>query len=445
VTTSFADLGVPQDLAARLDADGLTDPFPIQAMTLPDALAGHDLCGRAPTGSGKTLAFALPVVAHTARARAGHPAALILVPTRELATQVADTLRPLAQARGRRIATFFGGTNIRRDQQRLKQGVDIAVACPGRLADLVQRGDCRLGDVELVVLDEADRMADMGFLPEVERLLDRTSDDRQTLLFSATLDGDVDRLVRRYQHDPVRHELEVDEDAAEIRHVFWPAERDQRRRLTADIVRRVGPAIVFTRTKHGADRLAKQLAKDGVSTAAIHGNRNQNQRERALARFSDGDVTALVATDVAARGIHVDDVGVVVHYDLPATDKDYVHRSGRTGRAGATGLVVSLVEQAQGRDTALLQRNLELPEGLHELDLDLLTADVLPGPVTDIGGRGRTAAHNPSSRKPKGPTGGNRNQGNRNRGNGGGQGNRNRGNGGGQGRTRGGARVRRSA
>ena len=455
MTTSFADLGVPEDLAARLDADGLTDPFPIQAMTLPDALAGRDLCGRAPTGSGKTLAFALPVVAHTARARAGHPAALILVPTRELATQVADTLRPLAQARGRRIATFFGGTNIRRDQQRLKQGVDIVVACPGRLADLVQRGDCRLGDVELVVLDEADRMADMGFLPEVERLLDRTSDDRQTLLFSATLDGDVDRLVRRYQHDPVRHELEVAEDAAEIRHVFWPAERDQRRRLTADIVRRVGPAIVFTRTKHGADRLAKQLAKDGVSTAAIHGNRNQNQRERALARFSDGDVTALVATDVAARGIHVDDVGVVVHYDLPATDKDYVHRSGRTGRAGATGLVVSLVEQAQGNDTALLQRNLELPQGLHELDLDLLTADVLPGPVTDLGGRGHGVAHNPSGRKPKGPSGGNRkqgnrnrnqgnrNQGNRNRGNGGGQG-RTSGNAGGQGRTRGGARVRRS-
>jgi superfamily II DNA/RNA helicase len=475
VTRTFADLGVPDDLAARLHADGLTDPFPIQAMTLPDALAGRDLCGRAPTGSGKTLAFALPLAAHVGRARAGHPAALVLVPTRELATQVAETLRPLAQVRDRRVATFFGGTNIRRDQQRLKQGVDIAVACPGRLADLVQRGDCRLGDVELVVLDEADRMADMGFLPEVERLLDRTSERRQTLLFSATLDGDVDRLVRRYQHDPARHELEVADDAAEIRHVFWPAERDQRRRLTADIVRRVGPAIVFTRTKHGADRLAKQLAKDGVTTAAIHGNRNQNQRERALARFADGDVNALVATDVAARGIHVDDVGVVVHYDMPATDKDYVHRSGRTGRAGATGLVVSLVEQAQGKETALLQRTLELPLGLHEIDLDLLTADELPDPITGLDtGRGHGSPRSGANGKPKGSTGGNR--GGRNRGGGGGsrsgaganQGARSGGgsgagsngsgghrtrsadgqrtraaSGGGQGRTRGGARARR--
>jgi superfamily II DNA/RNA helicase len=413
VTSSFADLGVPQDLADRLHADGLTDPFPIQAMTLPDALSGRDLCGRAPTGSGKTLAFALPLAAGARRARPGQPTALVLVPTRELATQVAETLRPLAQVRGRRVATFFGGTNIRRDQQRLKQGVDIAVACPGRLADLVQRGDCRLGDVELVVLDEADRMADMGFLPEVERLLDRTSPDRQTLLFSATLDGDVDRLVRRYQHDPARHELAVAEDAAEIRHVFWPAERDQRRRLTADIVRRVGPAIVFTRTKHGADRLAKQLAKDGVTTAAIHGNRSQGQRERALARFTDGDVSALVATDVAARGIHVDDVGVVVHYDLPATDKDYVHRSGRTGRAGATGLVVSLVDQAQGKETALLQRSLELPQGLHEIDLDLLTADELPGPITTLDhGRPSGGSRN-GGKKAKGSTGGNRTRGGR--------------------------------
>jgi superfamily II DNA/RNA helicase len=419
VTTSFADLGVPTDLADRLHADGLTDPFPIQRMTLPDALAGRDLCGRAPTGSGKTLAFALPVVQHVARARAGRPTGLILVPTRELASQVADTLRPLAGIRGRRVATFYGGTNIRRDQQRLRNGVDIAVACPGRLADLVQRGDCALGDVTMVVLDEADRMADMGFLPEVKRLLDQTSRERQTLLFSATLDGDVDQLVTRYQHDPARHELESDEEDAEVRHVFWPAERDQRRRLTADIVRRVGPAIVFTRTKHGADRLAKQLAKDGIGTAAIHGNRSQNQRERALARFADGDVSTLVATDVAARGIHVDDVGVVVHYDLPASDKDYVHRSGRTGRAGATGLVVSLVDQAQGKDTAALQRMLELPQGLHEIDLDLLTADELPAPITALDTRPARQGT---------PSGGNRGNGGRQRSQGGG--NRGGGNGG---------------
>jgi superfamily II DNA/RNA helicase len=389
VTTTFTDLGVPNDLAARLDAEGMTSPFPVQHLTLPDALAGRDLCGRAPTGSGKTLAFAIPVAARVAAATPGCPRALILVPTRELAAQVRETLTPLAETRRRRVATVYGGTNIRRDQQRLRRGIDILVATPGRLADLVQRGDCDLGDVDLVVLDEADRMADMGFLPEVKRLLDRTSTDRQTLLFSATLDGDVDELVRRYQHQPARHEVADDPDAhLDVRHVFWPAERDQRRRLTAEIVRRVDSSIVFTRTKHGADRLARQLATDGISTAAIHGNRNQNQRERALARFTAGEVTTLVATDVAARGIHVDDVGAVVHYDLPGSDKDYVHRSGRTGRAGALGLVVSLVAAEQATETASIQRSLDLPAGLHEVDLDLLTAEELPAPVTALDVRG---------------------------------------------------------
>jgi superfamily II DNA/RNA helicase len=382
VTTTFADLGVPHDLAGRLDSLGLTAPFPVQQLTLADALAGRDVCGRAPTGSGKTLAFAIPLVARTGRAEPRRPRALVLVPTRELAGQVRETVLPLAQARRRRVATVYGGTSIRRDQDHLRRGVDILVATPGRLADLVQRGDCDLSDVGFVVVDEADRMADMGFLPEVKRLLDRTVPGRQTLLFSATLDGDVDELVRRYQSDPARHEVADDGDQRlDIRHVFWPAERDQRRRLTGDIVRRVGPAIVFTRTKHGADRLARQLAADGIPTAAIHGNRSQGQRERALARFSRGEVTTLVATDVAARGIHVDDVGVVLHYDLAGSDKDYVHRSGRTGRAGATGLVVSLVAAAQGNDAARIQRSLRLPEGLHTIDLDLLTADALPAPT----------------------------------------------------------------
>ena len=385
MTITFADLGVPNDLAERLRADGINTPFPVQELTLVDALAGRDLCGRAPTGSGKTLAFAIPLVIRTERAAPGRPRALVLVPTRELAAQVRETLLPLAQLRRRRVATVYGGTSLKRDQDQLRRGIDILVATPGRLADLVQRRNCDLRDVGLVVLDEADRMADMGFLPEVKRLLDRTAPDRQTLLYSATLDGDVDELVRRYQHAPVRHNVADDPDAhLDVRHVFWPAERDQRRKLTGDIVRRVGPAIVFTRTKHGADRLARQLTTDGVSTAAIHGNRSQGQRERALARFRNGEVTALVATDVAARGIHVDDVGVVVHYDLPGTDKDYVHRSGRTGRAGATGLVVSLVDATQGRDTISIQRSLQLPQGFHALDLDLLTATVLPAPVTAI-------------------------------------------------------------
>jgi superfamily II DNA/RNA helicase len=380
-TTTFEELGVPASLTDALTSQGITAPFPIQSLTIQDALAGRDLCGKAPTGSGKTLAFSLPVAMRVGRATPGRPRALLLVPTRELAAQVRDTLAPLLQVTGRKAATFYGGTNINTDLKRLRSRIDVAVATPGRLEDLLQRRAISLADVDLVVLDEADRMADMGFLPVVKRLLDGTSSDRQTLLFSATLDGDVDVLVRRYQRSPARHEFATPaEERGDIRHVFWPAERPARRALTARIVRRSGQAIVFTRTKHGADRLAAQLAKDGVRTAAIHGNRSQNQRERALARFADGDVHALIATDVAARGIHVDDVAVVVHYDQPASHKDYVHRSGRTGRAGSDGLVVSLVGDDELHDVRSMQRELGLPSGLHHLDLDLLDADELPTP-----------------------------------------------------------------
>jgi superfamily II DNA/RNA helicase len=377
----FAALGVPADLVAVLARLERTSPFPIQVAALPDALRGRDVAGRAPTGSGKTLAFSLPLAVRSGRGRPGRPRGLVLVPTRELAAQVRETLLPLAERRQRRVATVYGGTDIRRDQRRLREGVDIVVATPGRLADLVQRGDLVLADVDLVVIDEADRMADMGFLPEVIRLLDRTADDRQTLLFSATLDGDVDVLVRRYQRDPVRYEVELPAaERGDVRHVFFQAERPDRRRLTGDIVRDRGPAIVFTRTKHGADRLAKQLAQDGIRTAAIHGNRSQGQRERALAAFHEGQVTALVATDVAARGIHVDGVAVVVHHDLPATEKDYVHRSGRTGRAGNRGLVVTLVGDEQRADAEAIQRHLGLTHGLHPRDLRLLdTAEASPG------------------------------------------------------------------
>jgi superfamily II DNA/RNA helicase len=380
-TTTFEELGVPASLTDALTSQGITAPFPIQSLTIQDALAGRDLCGKAPTGSGKTLAFSLPVAMRVGRATPGRPRALLLVPTRELAAQVRDTLAPLLQVTGRKAATFYGGTNINTDLKRLRSRIDVAVATPGRLEDLLQRRAISLADVDLVVLDEADRMADMGFLPVVKRLLDGTSSDRQTLLFSATLDGDVDVLVRRYQRSPARHEFATPaEERGDIRHVFWPAERPARRALTARIVRRSGQAIVFTRTKHGADRLAAQLAKDGVRTAAIHGNRSQNQRERALARFADGDVHALIATDVAARGIHVDDVAVVVHYDQPASHKDYVHRSGRTGRAGSDGLVVSLVGDDELHDVRSMQRELGLPSGLQHLDLDLLDADELPTP-----------------------------------------------------------------
>jgi superfamily II DNA/RNA helicase len=389
--STFADLGVPTDIARALAAAGMHEPFPIQAASLPHALAGRDLCGRAPTGSGKTLAFALPLAVRVGRAQPGHPTGLVLTPTRELAAQVKATLEPLAQVRGQRLATIYGGTNINTDIRRLRRGVDIVVATPGRLADLVRRREIHLDAVDVVVLDEADRMADMGFLPEVTRLLDLTPSRRQTLLFSATLDGDVDVLVRRYQRTPARIEVEgSEEELGDVRHLFWATERTERRAVTARIARGAGPTIVFTRTKRGADRLAKQLTTDGIRAAAIHGDRSQRQRERALADFQDGRSTTLVATDVAARGIHVDDVAVVVHYDPPATDKDYVHRSGRTGRAGATGVVVSLVTSDDHATVDAFQRALELPRGLHPLDYGQITAAEVPDPVAPArGDRGR--------------------------------------------------------
>ena len=371
---TFAELGVPKAVTAALTRRGITAPFPIQAATVADALAGRDVCGRAPTGSGKTLAFSIPVAVNTRKGSTRAPRALILVPTRELAAQVCETLRPLAQARDLGVAAFYGGTSIGKDIAGLRRGVDIAVACPGRLADLVNRGAVTLQDVDVVVLDEADRMADMGFLPEVRRLLDATSPTRQTLLFSATLDGDVDVLIRHYQRDPVRHQLvEVAGEAGDVRHLFWTSEPHLRVDVTSDIVRTMDSAIVFTRTKHGADRVARQLSRKGTPAVAIHGNRTQRQREKALADFTSGRVGTLVATDVAARGIHVDDVGVVVHFDPPTTDKDYVHRSGRTGRAGADGLVVTLVVPEKINDVKGLQRALAMPQGVGAVSLSQLT------------------------------------------------------------------------
>lgn len=387
-TTAFTALGVPDQMVYALaEMDRLT-PFPVQAKSLPDALKGVDLCVKAPTGSGKTLAFSLPVAIRTKRANL--PQALILLPTRELASQVADTLTPLAKSQDLRVATVYGGTSINRDIQTLRRGVDVIIATPGRLADLVKRREARLDAVTLVVLDEADRMADMGFLPEVIRLLDATSNDRQTLLFSATLDGDVDQLIRRYQHNPVRHIIDDElSQPSDVRHLFWQAERDVRRKLANDVLQTLAPAIVFTRTKHGADRLTRQLRQDGVAAAAIHGDRSQRQRESALKSFRSGEVTTLVATDVAARGIHVDKVALVVHYDLPACEKDYQHRSGRTGRAGETGVVVSFVDPTQHKDLATIQRSLDLPQGFHEIDAAQLTQDVTPEIIEGLRTKGQ--------------------------------------------------------
>jgi superfamily II DNA/RNA helicase len=371
--STFAALGVPTRLCEQLARRGIDEPFPIQAATLPDALAGRDICGRAPTGSGKTIAFGLAVAARVGRAKPRHPRALVLVPTRELATQVAGEI-DLLLGRGsdKKVAVVFGGTGYGAQRKALSRGAAILVACPGRLEDLIEQGDVRLDQVDLVVLDEADRMADMGFLPAVKRLLDQTNPKRQTLLFSATLDGEVDAVVRRYQRDPAHHDVTPDDadDQADVEHTFWRAERSQHVGLAAALVQEHGRALVFCRTRRGADRVAKQLKANGLSAVAIHGSRTQSQREKALAAFAAGKADALVATDVAARGIHVDHVACVVHYDLPEDPKDYVHRSGRTGRAGATGTVVSLVTGEQRRAVRTLQRKLGLPESLDAPTLD---------------------------------------------------------------------------
>jgi superfamily II DNA/RNA helicase len=323
VSPTFADLGVPPSIASNLAARGIEAPFPIQAATIPDALAGRDICGRAPTGSGKTIAFGIPLVNGVGKASPKRPRGLVLVPTRELASQVCDELNILAKPKGPWVEAFYGGVGFDNQLRALNKGVDIAVACPGRLADLINQRRMSLEDVEFVVIDEADRMADMGFLPEVKRILDQCRDDRQTLLFSATLDGDVDVLIKKYQKDPLRHEFHADEeDISRSEHLFWHVERSDRLKTAAAIVSRMGPTVVFCRTKRGADRIAKQLDDSGVRSAAIHGDRSQSQRERALDLFHRGRVQALVATDVAARGIHVDGVECVIHFDPPADVKD---------------------------------------------------------------------------------------------------------------------------
>jgi superfamily II DNA/RNA helicase len=399
--SSFAALGVPESQCAALARRGINAPFPIQSATLPDALAGRDVAGRAPTGSGKTLAFGLVVAARAAaagRPQPRRPRALVLVPTRELAAQVQRELQALVPADAGPVATVYGGVGYGPQRRALARGVSAVVACPGRLEDLVSTGDIVLDAAELVVLDEADRMADMGFMPAVRRLVDRTPDSRQTLLFSATLDGDVKELVTRYQRDPVHHSVAgAEEDAGDVSHLFWRTPRANRVQVTADLVQRCGSTIVFCRTRHGADRVAKQLGRAGVAAVPIHGRLSQGQRDKALAAFTRGRAPALVATDVAARGIHVDGVACVVHFDPPSEAKDYVHRSGRTGRAGATGVVVSLVAVEDGdKATRAMQRQLDRPEPIERADLARLpvpAAVAAPAPAA----RERPVEHVPES------------------------------------------------
>ncbi len=386
MSNTFASLGLPPEIQKDLAGRGIREPFPVQAATIPDVLAGRDVNGKAPTGSGKTVAFGTPVLARVSKAKPNRPRALILAPTRELAEQIHHELSPVAKAVGRTVAAVYGGVGYGPQVKALRQGVDLLVATPGRLEDLIEKRIVDLGEVATVVVDEADRMADMGFLPAVRRILDQTSKDRQTLFFSATLDRDVARLSEEYQSDPVTHQAQaVDSKMPDATHHFWLVEHRDRISYTAEIVERSDKTIVFTRTRHGADRLAKQLKKHGVTAVAMHGGRNQNQRTRALRSFSTGRAQALVATDVAARGIHVDDVSTVVHYDVAGDHKDYVHRSGRTGRAGATGTVVSLVTPQQRREVTRMQRKLSLPTDIGRPEVGALTAPSSrrPTPRTD--------------------------------------------------------------
>jgi superfamily II DNA/RNA helicase len=374
----FTDLGVPHALAVVLEQQGISVPFPIQAATLADSLAGRDVCGEAPTGSGKTLAFALAILSRladkpAARRRPHHPYALVLVPTRELAAQVETVIAPLARVIGKRVASIYGGVGFSKQLSALRTGVDVLIACPGRLSDLLERGSTDLSRVDIVVIDEADRMADLGFLPVVRRLVDRTGPLRQTLLFSATLDGPVERLIRDYQREPVRHHVEsTDDERTDIFHHFWRVESHERVFISAQVVKARGPAFVFCRTKRGVDRLTARLARLGLTSAAIHGDLNQSQRERALAAFRLGRLDVLVATDIAARGVHVDRVPLVVHFDPPADRRNYIHRSGRTGRAGADGNVVSLIESENLAATRALQASLGLPTKVSSPDVGAL-------------------------------------------------------------------------
>ncbi|MFI0367043.1 DEAD/DEAH box helicase [Actinomadura sp. 1N219] len=354
---SFSDLRMPAPLLATLGRQGVTTPFPIQAAALPNALAGRDVLGRGRTGSGKTLAFGLALLTRVSGHRAGprEPLALVLVPTRELAQQVTAALAPYAEAVDLRLTTVVGGLPISRQANALKRGADVLIATPGRLADLIERGDCRLGQVRITVLDEADQMTDMGFLPQVTRLMEQTPRDGQRMLFSATLDRNVDQLVRRFLSDPVTHSVDPPTDSVTTmeHHLLHVADTDKHETIV-HIAARDDRVIMFVGKKHAADRLARKLTSRGVRAAALHGGKTQSQRNRALDGFHAKDVTVLVATNVAARGIHIDDLDLVVNIDPPADHKDYLHRAGRTARAGRTGTVVTLVLPDQRRETNAL-------------------------------------------------------------------------------------------
>ena len=358
--TTFAGLGLPRGIVNVLNKQGITEPFPIQEAAIPDALAGKDVLGRGPTGSGKTFTFGLPILARLegAPSKPGHPRALVLAPTRELATQIRERLDEPAAALGLRVLDVVGGVNINHHIRALASPVDLLVATPGRAEDLINQKKLSLDSVEISALDEADQMADMGFLPQVRKLLDRTPKDGQRLLFSATLDGDVEKLIGRYMHDPVTHSTAPVEAAVDTmdHYRLMVGGREQRNDIAMQIAAREGKTIMFMRTKHGVDRQVKKLRRAGIHAQGLHGDKGQGARTRALEGFASGETPVLVATDIAARGIDVDDVSLVVHVDPPAEHKAYLHRAGRTARAGTSGTVVTLVMDDQSKEVSQLLR-----------------------------------------------------------------------------------------
>jgi superfamily II DNA/RNA helicase len=365
---TFEALGVSERLVKVLADQGITEPFAIQRLSIADALAGRDVCGKAKTGSGKTLAFGLPLLERLDHAEPRKPRGLVLVPTRELALQVHDVLAPLAQAIGSRVVAVYGGADMNKQIKALADGVEAIIATPGRLIDLVDRKEVELNGLEIVVVDEADRMADMGFLPQVEWLLRHVDSQHQTLLFSATLDGVVDGLIKRYQHDPVYHEVEsttVTVDA--MLHRFLLVHEMDKVKVAAAIARNSGRVLAFTNTKRVADRLAAALGQEDVRAAAIHGDLRQSQREDALKKFTAGKLQVMVATDVAARGLHIDDIDVVIHYDPAPDHKTYLHRSGRTARAGSKGMAVTLSIWNQELEIKRLQKRIGVIQPIAEM------------------------------------------------------------------------------
>ena len=419
--TTFDAIGVPAPIIAALVKAGCPTPFPIQAATLPSSLAGRDVLGRARTGSGKTVAFAVPTVVTLATTgktrRPNFPRALVLVPTRELAAQVAATTSPMAAAMGLRVAVIHGGVSQGPQVAALRAGVDVLIACPGRLEDLAQQNHCKLSAVEVCVLDEADHLADLGFLPAVKRILDQTPTGGQRMLFSATLDRAVDALVRRYLSNPITHSVDsADATPPDLEHHAFNVTADHKATVVRELASGKERSLLFTRTKHAAKKLAKDLTAHGIPALDLHGNLSQPQRDRNLAAFADGSARVLVATDIAARGIHVDDIALVVHVDPPIEHKAYLHRSGRTARAGAKGTVVTVILPDQARDVATMIRQAGIRPASVRVSPGAPETKALSGPAAELVHRAPVPVPAPTAprtrvRRPSQPAGGARRRG----------------------------------